>query len=121
MLDLNYSWKNFMFNIAVKAKEKRLTNSAVFEEDFTNYEGNVRWSVPNWLVEIGVANLFSGNNYLETNYSSKAYSYVGKQFDKTNQKNVYLKVIHRLNQGKKQKIEKSKMDRSINSAIMKVQ
>ena len=121
MLDLNYSWKNFMFNIAVKAKEKRLTNSAVFEEDFTNYEGNVRWSVPNWLVEIGVANLFSGNNYLETNYSSKAYSYMEKQFDKTNQKNVYLKVIYRLNQGKKQKIEKSKMDRSINSAIMKVQ
>lgn len=120
MADVNYLWKNIQVNLFVKAKEKRLTNSAVFEKDYVNYGGSIRWSITNWHAEIGTTNPFSKKNRMEQTYSSIAYSYDNEMYSKSYQQVGYLKLIYRFSCGKKQKIEKNTIDTSTNSAIMKV-
>lgn len=121
MADLNYAWKNIMVNLFVKAKEKSLTNAAVYETNYANYGGSIRWSIPNWHVEVGTTNPFSKSNTMGQTYYSSAYSYANDTYSKSYQQVGYLKLIYRFNSGKKQKIEKSTVDMSTNSAIMKAQ
>lgn len=120
IVDLNYSWKNFMFNLSARAKEKHLSHT-VFEEDFVSYKGNVRWSIPNWHIEVGISNPFSKSNYLKKSYDNPAYTYHSSIFSKPNQRNAYVKVIYKFSHGKKQNIENASMKRDVNSAIMKAQ
>jgi hypothetical protein len=119
--DLNYSWKNFMINIFAKAKEKQLTNSYIFEEDFANYGGNVRWSNTNWHVELGTNNPFSKHNNTKKNYINATYSYNNKIYDRTFQQIGYIKLIYRFNFGKKYHPENRNINTDTNSAIMKAQ
>lgn len=120
MGDLNYSWKNVMLNVYVRAKEKMLSNSAIFNEDYISYGGSLRWSTKKWHIEAGVSNPFSKNNHISRIYTSSAYSYVNETFSQTYQGVGYFKLIYRFNYGKKQKVEKRKVDRVSNSAIMKI-
>jgi len=120
MADLNYSWKNIMVNLSVKAKEKRLTNSAVYEEDFIQYGGNIRWSVPNWHVELGTTNPFSRHNNICESYDGSAYSYLNTTLNKSFQSVGYVKLVYKFSRGKKQKVENGKVDTNTESAIMKV-
>jgi len=120
MADLNYSWKNIMINLSAKAKEKRLTNSAVYEEDFINYGGNIRWSIPYWHVELGTTNPFSKHNNSKESYLGSTYSYLNTTLDKSFQSVGYVKLVYKFSRGKKQKIENSKIDTSTESAIMKI-
>lgn len=121
VLDLNYTWKNLMFNLYVKAKEKQLTNSAVYERNFINYGGNIRWSITNWHVEIGTTNPFAKSNMMKQTYFNPVYNYINETYDRSFQQAGYIKLIYRFGRGKKQKIESTTVDMNMNSAIMKVQ
>ncbi|MCD8264830.1 MAG: hypothetical protein LUD02_12320 [Tannerellaceae bacterium] len=117
--DLNYLWKSFMFNVYVSVKEKQLTNSYVFEENFTSYGGSVRWSNTNWHIEIGTNNPFSHHNYLRK--ISRVFlilmiiGYIINLFNKRP-----MQIIYRFSFGKKYNIENKNINTQIESAILKV-
>lgn len=118
-LDLNYSLKQFMINLFVKAKEKQLTNSYIMEETYTKYGGNIRWSNDNWHVEVGVNNPFSDNNNMSQRFVSPEYSNNNLVCNKSFQQSSYLKVIYRFSFGEKHKPENKNINSNIDSAIMK--
>ena len=118
IFELNYTLKNLKFKVSAKTKEKRLTESAAFEDDFIRYSTNIVWSKKSWLAELGLENIFSNDNQLKSKYSSAAYSYISHDYDKPNQGNIYIKLQYKFNHGKKIKAEKSNINTDIESAIM---
>jgi hypothetical protein len=118
--DVNYAWKNFMLNLTVRAKEKRLSNAAVYESDFVRYGANIRWSTPGWHIEVGTNNPFAKRNTTVSSYYHPVYSYDTRTYSKTQQQTAYVKVVYRLSRGKRQQVEAPQVDTGGSGAIMKV-
>lgn len=121
MFDMNYSWKDFMINLFVRVKEKRLTNAAITEKDFTNYGGSIRWSKSNWYIEIGTNSPFQKKNSVTQNFSTPVYSYETRNYDRSFQQAGYVKFIYHFNKGKKQNVENKTINMGTESAIMRAE
>lgn len=118
IFELNYYLKNLKINLSAKTKEKRLTESGVFEDDFLKYGVNIVWSKMNWLAEMGADNIFANNNRLHRHYCASVYSFHGSTFNTLNQRSIFVKVQYRFNHGKKVKTEKKSVESEIETAIM---
>lgn len=119
--DANYILKNFLFNVSFKTPERNISNSGVITKDFIHYNVNVRYTLNNWHFELGTVNLFSKKQLSEQIYNSSAYGNHTTYYDRTQQSNIYVKVALNMNKGKKQKVRKTSIDKSIDSSIMKIQ
>lgn len=104
-LDLSYIWKKLMISAGFKVKDKELTSAGIMSESFNKWRCSVRYSLTNWLFEVGAENLFSKTNYLRNSFQSEAYSYNSDIYDRTQQSNIYAKVTFRYNQGKNRKYQ----------------
>lgn len=119
VIDASYSWKNLMVSAGFKAKEKELTNNGIMSESFNSWKCSVRYSLTDWLFEVGAENLFTHGNFLHNSFRSDAYSYTSDVYDRTSQANVYARVTFRFNRGKKQKVSGMDADGISSSAILK--
>ncbi len=119
--DVNYIFKNFLFNVSIKTPERNISNSGVIATDFIHYNANVRYTVNNWHFELGTVNLFSKKHLAKQKYTSSVYGFRTSYYDRTQQSNMYVKVAINFNKGKKQKLMKTSIDRSIDSSIMRIQ
>lgn len=120
-IDLNYSLRQFMINFYCKAKEKKLTNSYILEDNFARYGGDIRWSNDNWHIEVGVSNPFSTHNKKRNSLKLPSYNYNHEIYDKSFQQAAYIKLIYRFSFGKKIKSDGIKINTNIDSAIMKLE
>lgn len=118
-LDATYTYKDMMLNVYGKVKENRLENTGIEEKDFFRWGANARYNLGQWLLEVGVNNLFTPRNYLKSTYSDVNYGYSRSTFDKMDQANAYLKVVWRLNVGKMVNPENNNTSRIYPSSIMK--
>ena len=118
-LDATYTYKDMMINVYGKVKETRLENTGIEEEDFFRWGANARYNLGQWILEVGVNNIFTPRNYLKSTYSDANYGYARSTFNKMEQANAYLKVAWRLNIGKKVNPESNNSSRIYPSSIMK--
>ena len=118
-LDATYTYKDMMINVYGKVKETRLENTGIEEEDFFRWGANARYNLGQWILEVGVNNIFTPSNYLKSTYSDVNYGYARSTFNKMEQANAYLKVAWRLNIGKKVNPESNNSSRIYPSSIMK--
>ena len=118
-LDATYTYKDMMINVYGKVKETRLENTGIEEEDFFRWGANARYNLGQWILEVGVNNIFTPSNYLKSTYSDVNYGYARSTFNKMEQANAYLKVAWRLNVGKKVNPESNNSSRIYPSSIMK--
>ena len=118
-LDATYTYKDMMINVYGKVKETRLENTGIEEEDFFRWGANARYNLGQWILEVGVNNIFTPRNYLKSAYSDVNYGYARSTFNKMEQANAYLKVAWRLNIGKKVNPESNNSSRVYPSSIMK--
>lgn len=118
-LDATYTYKDMMINVYGKVKETRLENTGIEEEDFFRWGANTRYNLGQWILEVGVNNIFTPRNYLKSTYSDVNYGYARSTFNKMEQANAYLKVAWQLNIGKKVNPESNNSSRIYPSSIMK--
>ena len=118
-LDATYTYKDMMINVYGKIKETRLENTGIEEEDFFRWGANARYNLGQWILEVGVNNIFTPRNYLKSTYSDVNYGYARSTFNKMEQANAYLKVAWQLNTGKKMNPESNNSSRIYPSSIMK--
>ena len=118
-LDATYTYKDMMINVYGKVKETRLENTGIEEEDFFRWGANARYNLGQWILEVGVNNIFTPRNYLKSTYSDVNYGYARSTFNKMEQANAYLKVAWQLNIGKKVNPESNNSSRVYPSSIMK--
>ena len=118
-LDATYTYKDMMINVYGKVKETRLENTGIEEEDFFRWGANARYNLGQWILEVGVNNIFTSRNYLKSTYSDVNYGYARSTFNKMEQANAYLKVAWRLNIGKNVNLESNNSSRVYPSSIMK--
>ena len=118
-LDATYTYKDMMINVYGKVKETRLENTGIEEEDFFRWGANARYNLGQWILEVGVNNIFTPRNYLKSTYSDVNYGYARSTFNKMEQANAYLKVAWQLNIGKKVNPESNNSSRIYPSSIMK--
>ncbi len=118
-LDATYTYKDMMINVYGKIKETRLENTGIEEEDFFRWGANARYNLGQWILEVGVNNIFTPRNYLKSTYSDVNYGYARSTFNKMEQANAYLKVAWQLNIGKKVNPESNNSSRIYPSSIMK--
>ena len=118
-LDATYTYKDMMINVYGKVKETRLENTGIEEEDFFRWGANARYNLGQWILEVGVNNIFTPRNYLKSTYSDVNYGYARSTFNKMEQANAYLKVAWQLNTGKKVNPESNNSSRIYPSSIMK--
>ena len=118
-LDATYTYKDMMINVYGKVKETRLENTGIEEEDFFRWGANARYNLGQWILEVGVNNIFTPSNYLKSTYSDVNYGYARSTFNKMEQANAYLKVAWQLNIGKKVNPESNNSSRIYPSSIMK--
>ena len=57
-LDATYTYKDMMINVYGKVKETRLENTGIEEEDFFRWGANARYNLGQWILEVGVNNIF---------------------------------------------------------------
>ena len=118
-LDATYTYKDMMINVYGKIKETRLENTGIEEEDFFRWGANARYNLGQWILEVGVNNIFTPRYYLKSTYSDVNYGYARSTFNKMEQANAYLKVAWQLNIGKKVNPESNNSSRIYPSSIMK--
>ena len=118
-LDATYTYKDMMINVYGKVKETRLENTGIEEEDFFRWGANARYNLGQWILEVGVNNIFTPRKYLKSTYSDVSYGYARSTFNKMEQASAYLKVAWQLNIGKKVNPESNNSSRIYPSSIMK--
>ena len=118
-LDATYTYKDMMFNVYGKIKERRLENTGIEEKDFFRWGANTKYNFGRWILEVGVNNIFTPRNYLKSSYADDNYGYARSTFSKMEQANAYLKVAWRQNAGKKVNPESNNSSRIYPSSIMK--
>lgn len=121
-LDVNYFIHSFAINAYVKTPEKTLDQTTLaFLKVPATYGFSVRYSGKKWMAEAGTENPFSKH----LRYTEKAdhgiYRYQQVQTGRIYQQTGYIKLAYTFDFGKKTSRDATKVDRNINSAILKVE
>lgn len=118
--DVNYFWKDFSLNIYGNIETSKINIwTFVHEKRTPRYGASVSWSRKNWYAEAGVDNPFNhsrSREYLDLDI----FKYNQLQRSRLNQSSGYVKLSYTFDFGRKTSREKDEVDKSINSAIMKV-
>ena len=121
VLDVNYFLKDFAFNIYGRTASKRLDMySLVTLKKPASYGISVSWSHKGWYLEAGTENPFTKHARYKEHADYGVYKYSQIQTSRINQQTGYVKVAYTFDFGRKTSRDKNDVDRSINSAIMKV-
>lgn len=120
-LQANYFIKSFTLSAWGKSTEKTLDNKKLaIKKAPALYGISLRYNKENWMAEVGTENPFTRkNNYREYSCMS-AYQYYQVRTSRIYQQTAYVKLAYTFDFGKKTSREANTVDKSINSAILKV-
>lgn len=117
---VNYFIKSFALNAYAKTQERRLEQTSLaFIKTPASYGFSVRYSGKGWMAEAGTESPFSKHLYYREYADRGVYKYNRIQSSRMFQQTAYIKLAYTLDFGKKTSRESDKVDRSINSAILK--
>ena len=119
-VEVNYYWKDFMFNAHGKSTGRTLDNIPAFIDTPATYGAFVRWNHNSWMVEAGTDNTFSKQNQTTMYMNANAYCFYNKSYSDTYQKTGYVKLAYTFDFGKKTSKDKREIS-PINSGILKTE
>ena len=120
-LDLNYFFRSFSVNAYAKTQERMLDQTSLaFIRTPASYGLSIRYSGKSWMAEAGTENPFTKHARYKEHADYGVYKYNQIQTSRINQQTGYVKVAYTFDFGRKTSRDKNDVDRSINSAIMKV-
>ena len=121
ILDINYFWKDFSLNIYGSSATSKLNRcSLISEKSPATYGASVSWSHKGWYIEAGTENPFTRHSRYREHADYGVYLYNQVQTSRIYQRTGYVKLAYTFDFGRKTSRDKNDVDRSINSAIMKV-
>lgn len=120
--DVNYFIKSFAVNAHVRSMERVLDGTTLaFMKTPASYGFSVRYSKKNWMAEVGTDNPFTRNLRYREYADYGVYRYNQIRTSRIYQQTGYVKLAYTFDFGKKTSRESNNVDRSINSAILKVE
>lgn len=121
-LQLNYYWRDFMFNVYGKTPSRMMDLSMTRVWMPASYGAVVSWSHKDWRMEAGVSNPFYNARCYRFTLDDDAYSLRSSSTSKADRMTGYVKVAYTFDFLKKVKHDaKQDVDTKINSAILKVE
>lgn len=121
-IDVNYFLKSFAINAYAKTPEQKLDESTLaFLKTPGSYGISVRYNNKNWMAEVGTDNPFTKHCHYHEYANFDVYKYKQIQTSRIYQQTGYIKLAYTFDFGKKTSRENNNVDRSINSAILKVE
>ena len=120
-MDVNYFWKDFSVNLYGGMQTDYLDVwTLAYLKKPAVYGASVSWSHKGWYLEAGTENPFTKHARYKEHADYGVYKYNQVQTSRINQQTGYVKVAYTFDFGRKTSRDKNDVDRSINSAIMKV-
>ena len=120
-LDMDYYFKSFTLRGWIKSTERTLDDSSLaITKSPCTYGFSLRYNASNWMEEIGTANPFNAHSHYREYLYTDVYQYNQVRTSRIYQQTGYIKVAYTFDFGKKTSKERNNVDRSINSAILKV-
>lgn len=120
--DVNYFIKSFAVNVHVRSMERVLDGTILaFMKSPASYGLFVRYSKKNWMAEVGTENPFTRKLCYREYADYGVYRYNQIKTSRIYQQTGYVKLAYTFDFGKKTSRENNNVDRSINSAILKVE
>ena len=120
-LDMDYYFKSFTLRGWIKSTERTLDDSSLaITKSPCTYGFSLRYNASNWMAEIGTANPFNAHSHYREYLYTDVYQYNQVRTSRIYQQTGYIKVAYTFDFGKKTSKERNNVDRSINSAILKV-
>ena len=119
--DVNYYWKDFIFNIHGKSTGRTLENYPAFINTPATYGAFARWNYNSWIIEAGTDNTFSQRNRNVMYMHTDAYRFHNVSYSETYQKTGYVKVAYTFDFGKKTSKDQRDVNTTINSAILRAE
>lgn len=121
-LDINYFIRSFSVNIYFRSSERLLDEKTlVFSKRPVSYGFSVRYSGKNWIAEAGTENPFTKQSHYREYADYGVYRYNQVQTGRIYQQTAYVRLAYTFDFGKKTSRESNNIDRSINSAILKIE
>ena len=121
ILDINYFLKDFSINLFGKIPTKKIeTTNLIVTKSPATYGASVSWSHKGWYIEAGTENPFTRHSRYREHADYGVYQYNQVQTSRIYQRTGYVKLAYTFDFGRKTSRDKNDVDRSINSAIMKV-
>ena len=120
-LDVNYYFHSFTLNAYMKTPERGLDSELLaLKKSPWKYGFSLRFNKKNWLAEAGTDSPFTKHSRY-TEYSPIGiYQFTQERTSRIYQRTGYVKLAYTFDFGRKTSRDKNDVDRSINSAIMKV-
>lgn len=120
-MDINYFWKDFSLNVYGKTTSKSLNQLTLATlKNPAIYGLSLGWNHNNWIIEAGTENPFTKHNRYYSYADCNVYRFNQIQSSRIYQQTGYVKVAYTFDFGRKTSREQNDVDRSINSAILKV-
>ena len=120
-MDINYFWKDFSLNVYGKTTSKSLNQLTLATlKNPAIYGLSLGWNHNNWIIEAGTENPFTKHNRYYSYADCNVYRFNQIQSSRIYQQTGYVKVAYTFDFGRKTSREQNDVNRSINSAIMKV-
>ena len=121
ILDINYFLKDFSINLFGKIPTEKIeTTTLIVTKSPATYGASVSWSHKGWYIEAGTENPFTKHSRYREHADYGVYQYNQVQTSRIYQRTGYMKLAYTFDFGRKTSRDKNDVDRSINSAIMKV-
>ena len=121
ILDINYFLKDFSINLFGKIPTEKIeTTTLIVTKSPATYGASVSWSHKGWYIEAGTENPFTRHSRYREHADYGVYQYNQVQTSRIYQRTGYVKLAYTFDFGRKTSRDKNDVDRSINSAIMKV-
>lgn len=121
-IDVNYFIRSFSVNLYARSAEKLLDEQTlVFRKMPVSYGLSVRYSGKNWMAEAGTENPFTKHVHYREYADYGVYRYNQVSTSRIYQQTAYVKLAYTFDFGKKTSRESNNIDRSINSAILKIE
>lgn len=121
ILDINYFLKDFSINLFGKIPTEKIeTTTLTVTKSPATYGASVSWSHKGWYIEAGTENPFTRHSRYREHADYGVYQYNQVQTSRIYQRTGYVKLAYTFDFGRKTSRDKNDVDRSINSAIMKV-
>lgn len=121
ILDINYFLKDFSINLFGKIPTEKIeTSTLIVTKSPATYGASVSWSHKGWYIEAGTENPFTRHSRYREHADYGVYLYNQVQTSRIYQRTGYVKLAYTFDFGRKTSRDKNDVDRSINSAIMKV-
>lgn len=119
--DINYFIRAFSINAYARSTERILDEPTLaFRKLPASYGLSVRYSKKNWMTEIGTENPFTKHQHYREYANYGIYKYNQLETRRIYQQTAYIKMAYTFDFGKKTTRDANDVDRSINSAILKV-